>query len=206
MISADSPATRKLAAEIVSTGGLIAFRTDTFYGLGVDPFNQNALLRINQVKGREGKPILLLIDHVSSAERVMSTRPELFGEATKLLWPGPLTLVVPAVHTLAEEITAGTETVGVRLPNDESVRELVRNCGGALTATSANLAGGRPARSAAEVEGYFPTGIDLIIDSGEVSVTEPSTVLDIVSKPPRLIREGVISREQIELALGIAIE
>jgi L-threonylcarbamoyladenylate synthase len=78
------------------------------------------------------------------------------------------------------------------------VRELVRDCGGALTATSANPSGSEPARSAEDVAGYFPVGLDLIVDGGEVTATEPSTVLDVSSSPPRVVREGAISRNVIE--------
>src|SRR5215204_2450642 len=203
MIHPDSSETRHLAARIISDGGLIGFRTDTFYGLCVDPFNDSAVLRIKVLKGREaGKPILLLISDSSVVTRLMSQPPRLFYKVTAELWPGPLTIIVPASDSLSHDITAGTRTVGLRLPNDESVRQLVRECGGVLTATSANPATREPAKSAAEVIGYFPAGIDLIIDSGAVNVTEPSTVLDIVRTPARLIREGAVSRAQIEKVIG----
>ena len=107
-------------------------------------------------------------------------------------WPGPLTIVGRAVANLPSEITAGTGTVGVRVPADDSVRDLVRECGGALTATSANPSSGEPARSAKEVREYFGDQIDLVIDGGEVTATEPSTVLDVITSPPRVLREGAI--------------
>ena len=203
MIRPDSAETRQLAARIISEGGLIAFRTDTFYGLGVDPLNPDAVRRIKVLKGREeGKPILLLVADPSVVTRLASGVPSLFERITAELWPGPLTIIVPAIDSLPHDITAGTGTVGLRLPNDESVRQLVRECGGVLTATSANPATKEPAKSAADVHGYFPTGLDLIIDGGEVNVTEPSTVLDIVRTPPRLIREGAVSRTAIERVIG----
>ncbi len=203
MIRADNSETRELAASIISQGGLIAFRTDTFYGLGVDPFNLEAVERIKMLKGREdGKPILLLIADSNTVSQLMAESSDLFELVTKHLWPGPLTIVVPAVPHLSAAITASTGTVGLRLPNDENVRTLVRECGGVLTATSANPAGKEPAESASQVSEYFPVGIDLIIDGGGVSVTEPSTVLDIMRTPPKLIREGVLSRAEIEKAIG----
>jgi L-threonylcarbamoyladenylate synthase len=106
-----------------------------------------------------------------------------------------------ACPQLPEELTAGTGTIGVRLPDNEEVRALVRACGGALTATSANLSGSPPARTAKETETYFPSGLGLIIDSGEVRATQPSTVLDLSGKP-RLIREGAITREDLQRTLG----
>ena len=181
------------AAKIVSEGGVIAFRTDTFYGLGVDPFNATAVAKIRELKGREeNKPILLLLSDGSVADRFIADRSEAFEDVAKRFWPGPLTIVGVAVSDLPAGITAGTGTVGVRVPADDDVRELVRVCGGALTATSANPSGKKPARSAQEVLEYFGDRIDLVIDGGEVTATEPSTVLDVTTTPPRVVREGAI--------------
>lgn len=177
---------------------MIAFRTDTFYGLGVDPFNAAAVDRLRALKGREdNKPILLLISDLNQIERVIVERTAEFIELAGKFWPGPLTIIGRASADLPEGITAGTGTVGVRLPADEKVRELVRQCGGVLTATSANPAGREPARSAAEVRSYFPSGIDLVVDDGEVTATEPSTVVDATTSPPRIIREGAIAAKLI---------
>lgn len=181
------------AAKIVSEGGVIAFRTDTFYGLGADPFNAAAVAKIRELKGREeNKPILLLLADASVADRFIADRSKAFEDVARKFWPGPLTIVGVAVSDLPPEITAGTGTVGVRVPADAAVRELVRQCGGALTATSANPSGSEPARSAKEVIDYFGNDIDLVIDGGEVSATEPSTVLDVTTSPPRVVREGAI--------------
>ena len=181
------------AAKIISDGGVIAFRTDTFYGLGADPFNATAVARIRELKGREeNKPILLLLSDASVADRFIADRSQAFEDVARKFWPGPLTIVGVAVANLPPEITAGTGTVGVRVPADESVRELVRECGGALTATSANPSGREPARSAEGVKEYFGDFVDLVIDGGEVTATEPSTVLDVTTSPPRVVREGAI--------------
>lgn len=186
-------------SEVISNGGVIAFRTDTFYGLGVDPFNAPAVARLRQLKGREdNKPILLLISDAEQVERLIANRSHQFKVAAREFWPGPLTIVGSAVAGLPEEITAGTGSVGVRLPAGESVRAFVRECGGVLTATSANPAGREPARSAQEVASYFTNDVDLIVDGGEVTATEPSTVLDVLTSPPRIVREGAIPRSVIE--------
>ena len=190
------------AAKIISTGGVIAFRTDTFYGLGVDPFNAAAVAKIRELKGREeNKPILLLLADVSVVDRFIEDQSADFIRIAKRFWPGPLTIVGRAIADLPPEITAGTGTVGVRVPDDASVRDLVRECGGALTATSANPSGFPPARTAQEVREYFGDAIDFIIDGGEVTATKPSTVLDTTTTPPRLVREGAVSAAALNKAL-----
>jgi L-threonylcarbamoyladenylate synthase len=189
----DNEETGLLAAGIVAKGGVIAFRTDTFYGLGADPLNQVAVTKIKKLKGREdSKPILLLLAEAGIADRFIVSRSELFDDVAGRFWPGPLTIVGPAVANLPVEVTAGTGTVGVRVPGAAEVRDLLRRCGGALTATSANPSGSAPARSAAQVLQYFGDEIDFVIDSGAVTVAEPSTVFDVTTSPPRVIREGAI--------------
>jgi L-threonylcarbamoyladenylate synthase len=180
----------------------VAFRTDTFYGLGADPFNREALRALRSLKGREeGKPILVVVSDAAEAERFIAGRTGLFEHVRGRHWPGALTLVVKARERVPEELTAGSGTVGVRLPDDEAVREFVRACGGALTATSANLAGEQPARNASMVARSFPSGLGLIIDGGEARVDRASTVLDVSGETPRLIREGVVSRRELQETL-----
>lgn len=199
---ANSAEARARARDLIAAGGVIAFRTDTFYGLGADPFNPGALRAIKALKGRDdGKPILVVVSDVAEAERFIAVRTRLFDVMSERHWPGALTLVVNARHDTPEELTAGSGTVGVRLPDDDEARVLVRECGGALTATSANLAGEPPARTALEVARSFPTGLDLIIDGGEARGDRPSTVLDVSGTMPRLIREGAVSRQRLQETL-----
>jgi L-threonylcarbamoyladenylate synthase len=194
-IQKDSDETRALAVRIILDGGVIAFRTDTFYGLGADPLNSAAVRKIKELKGREEtKPILILVSDVDETDRFVEN-PEGYKAIAVRYWPAPLTLVGAAKPELPIELTAGTSSIGIRLPDDENVRSLVRACGGALTATSANLSGRSPARTADEVEQYFSSGIDLVIDAGQVEVTKPSTVVDLTGEAPRIIREGAFSLE-----------
>jgi L-threonylcarbamoyladenylate synthase len=206
MIVPDTEETRDLAAKLVTNGGVIAFRTDTFYGLGVDPLNADAVARVRALKKRENdKPILLLIADAEDLDRFVVEKSEDFEVVTRSIWPGPLTVIGRAAKSLPEALTAGTGTVGVRLPDYDNVRALVRLCGGALTATSANLSGSPSASVAQEVVDYFPTGIDLIVDGGEVSATQPSTILDLSGADPRVIRDGAVSRKTLEGVLGLAL-
>jgi len=206
MIVPETTETLEHAAKLIANGGLIAFRTDTFYGLGADPLNREAVTRIKILKGREdNKPILLLVADATDVDRLMIDKSEDFAEVARSFWPGPLTIVGVAAPELPQELTAGTGTIGLRLPNDDNVRSLVSLCGGALTATSANASGSPPACSAQEVADYFPTGIDLIIDGGDITASEPSTVLDLSKPEPRVIREGAVSRKMLEGVLGVEL-
>jgi L-threonylcarbamoyladenylate synthase len=191
------------AAKLITRGGVIAFRTDTFYGLGADPFNREAVRKIKQLKGREEqKPILIVISDRDQLERLIVDRAKAFDLLASRFWPGPLTLIGKAAPDVPEEITAGTGTVGVRLPGDDKVRALIRECGGALTATSANSADKAPAKTAREVSDYFGEAVELIADGGPARTDRPSTVIDVSEAAPRLIREGVIEWAEIQSALN----
>jgi L-threonylcarbamoyladenylate synthase len=193
LIFPDTLDTQERAAGVINRGGVIAFRTDTFYGLGADPFNQPAVQTIRELKGREDdKPILVLISDQVQLERLISPMSEAFASTAERFWPGPLTIIGAAHSALPVEITAGSKTVGVRLPDDDKVRSLVRKCGGTLTATSANPSSKPPARTAAEVQSYFGDRIELIIDGGAANTDQPSTVIDVTGTETKLIREGVI--------------
>ena len=195
----DTQETRQSAGRVVKAGGLVLFRTDTFYGVGADPFNPEALAAVNELKGRDGKPILCLVAEPGDASRLISKRTRAFDLLANAHWPGALTLVAEARAELPRLLTAGTGTVGLRLPDDEDARAIVGACGGVLTATSANPAGHPPARTAAEAAGYFPELF--IIDGGEARTDLPSTVVDVSAERPRLIREGVVKRAEIETTL-----
>jgi L-threonylcarbamoyladenylate synthase len=199
MIIRQGEAANLHAAEIVKRGGVIGYRTDTFYGLGANPENAAAVHKIVKLKGREdGKPILLLISDRDIVPTYLNKTSKAFETLSNRFWPGPLTLIGAARNTVSSDLTAGTGTLGVRLPDDAGVRQLVRACGGALTATSANPAGMAPALSASEVEDYFRE-LDLIIDGGVVRTSEPSTVLDVTGSKPKIIREGAIKRTALGL-------
>jgi L-threonylcarbamoyladenylate synthase len=197
----DGEEARARAAQIIAGGGVVAFRTDTFYGLGADPFNRAALRRVNSLKGRDGgKPILVVISDAIEAERFINSS-QLFNSVSTRHWPGALTIVAQAKPEVPDELTAGSRTVGLRLPDDEAVRSFIRACGGALTATSANLAGEPPARIAAEVASAFPAGLDLIVGGGPARGDKPSTVIDLSGQHIRLIREGAVARTELQETL-----
>jgi L-threonylcarbamoyladenylate synthase len=201
MILKDGEEAHVSAAKVIAAGGVVAFRTDTFYGLGADPFNEVAVQRVNELKGRDGKPILVVISDASEAERFIAHRSKLFDAVSARHWPGALTIVVKATREVPEELTAGSGTVGLRLPEREAVRSFIRACGGALTATSANLAGEPPACSAEEVAVAFPEHLELIVDGGTAATDKPSTILNLSGTRPEIIREGAVSSREVEETL-----
>jgi L-threonylcarbamoyladenylate synthase len=176
-------------------GGIIAFPTDTAYGFGVDPFNEPAVERLFQLKGRaEAKPILLLVDSMPMAESV-SRSSEVFQAVARQFWPGPLTVVLESQPQVPEKVTAGTKTIGLRWPAAHFAAALVKRFGKPITATSANRTGMPSAITAEEIRSQFDAGLDALIDGGPLPFRGGSTLLDLTADPPLLLREGPVSFE-----------
>ncbi len=188
------------ARETVRTleqGGVVCFPTDTAYGLGVDPFNDSAVERLFNVKGRsESKPVLLLVDSIEMARSVTEPSPS-FETVAAAFWPGPITLVTMANQTIPDRITASTGTVGLRWPRRPLAIELIGLFGRPLTATSANRSNQPGARSVADAMDQLGEGVDLYIDGGRLEGMPVSTVLDLTQSPPVLLREGPVSHKEL---------
>jgi L-threonylcarbamoyladenylate synthase len=182
---------------LLRNGGVIAFPTDTTYGLGADPFNESAVDRLFTVKGRsEQKPILLLVDSLAMAERITSPV-DLFYRVAEKFWPGPLTIITRAAPVLPANLTAGTETIGLRWPMATFATTLVSRFGRPVTATSANRSGKPPAVTAAEVRAQLGDSLDALVDGGTLSSRSGSTVLDITDDPPAVLRDGPVTFETL---------
>ena len=185
---------------------MVAFPTDTVYGLGADPFNEAALWSIYEAKGRpEEKPIALLVSTFEDLRRVTAEVPPLAERLIERFWPGPLTVVVPASPELPKVLLAGRETVGVRMPDHPLALRLLQSFGGPLAVTSANLSGEPDLCTAEAVEAALGGRVPMILDGGRTPGGAPSTVLDLSTTPPRLLREGPISREQFAQACSFDI-
>ena len=195
------PALADRTSRVLGTSGLIALPTESFYGLGVVPFDEQALARLWQVKGRsEGKPILVLIGEESQLGPFVRSIPHAAHVLMTAFWPGPLTIVFPAAVGLSDAVTAGTGSVGIRLSAWQPLRDLLRRVG-PVTGTSANREGAPPPRTAKEVQDSLGDALDLIIDAGPTPGGHPSTVID-VRGPIRIIRDGAIARGAIEAQLA----
>lgn len=191
--AAPAAAALEQAAAVLRADGLVAFPTETFYGLGAAALQPAAVRRVFAVKGRaEGKPLLVLVDSIAMAERLVAAIPARARALMARHWPGALTLVLSARAEIPVEITAGTGTIGVRLSAHPVACALVTALGGPVTAPSANLADRPPPTTAAEVLGSFGDAVDLVLDGGPTPGGEPSTVLDVTVEPPRLIRAGAV--------------
>ena len=183
---------------LLRSGGVIAFPTDTAYGLGANPFADAAINRIFEVKGRaEEKPILLLVDSVAMAESVAKPADD-FYKLVQQFWPGPLTVILPAAKSVPLKLTAGTRTVGVRWPMADFATNLVKRFGQPITATSANQSGLPAAITAAEVREQLDDRIDALVDGGRLPSRVGSTVIDLTAAPPVLLREGLVSFETLQ--------
>lgn len=187
------------AGEAIRAGRVVAFPTDTFYGLGADPFNLSAVERVYQIKGRpRSKPLLLLVGDEEQVKMVAGELPETFHELVEKFWPGPLTIVVRASHRLPLKVTGGTGNIGLRLPSSNLALALVRCAGVPVTATSANLSTLPSCTTASQVLGQIGGRIDVLIDGGRIASDRPSTVVDLTGPSMRILREGMIGRSKLK--------
>jgi L-threonylcarbamoyladenylate synthase len=187
------------AVKWILSGGIVAMGTDTLYGLAVDPFNRAAVARLFGVKERESDRAMPLI--AAGAAQVSAHLGGLTPVAERLVarfWPGPLTLAIPAPAALPREVTGGRQTVGVRVPAADVARAVCAGCGRPVTATSANLSGRQPTADPEEVERALGDRIDFLLDTGPAPGGPPSTIVDVTTTPPVLIRAGAIAWSEIE--------
>jgi len=175
-------------------GDLVAFPTETFYGLGAAALDAVAVRRVFEVKARpESRPLLVLVDSALMAERLAASLSVAARHLMARHWPGALTLVIPAATTVPRELTSGTATLGVRLSSHPVATGLVTALGGPVTAPSANVSDEAPPTTAAAVLAYFDGTIALVLDGGSTAGGPPSTVLDVTVEPPRVIRAGAVT-------------
>ncbi|MGW8287812.1 MAG: L-threonylcarbamoyladenylate synthase [Desulfobulbales bacterium] len=188
------------AVAILNQGGVVAFPTETYYGLAVDPLNPLALNHLFTLKQREtSKPILTLVDDRGSLPLLVQEIPPLYVPLMDEFWPGPLTLIFPARVNLPALLTAGTGTIGVRQSSHPFARQLLRAFGRPITATSANISGNAPAVDAYEVRSQFGSRIDMVFEGGRTPGIVGSTIVGFSDDSIKLIREGVIPFKDILL-------
>lgn len=191
------------AGEIIQAGGLVAFPTETVYGLGGDGLNKESSWKIYAAKKRPSdNPLIIHICRLEDIGFLVKEFPENARKAADAFWPGPLTMILPKSGHVPYETTGGLETVAVRFPSHPVAQKLIEYGGGYVAAPSANLSG-RPSPTAAkyvieDMEGR----IDMILDGGEDDIGLESTVLDMTVTPPQILRPGFVTREMLEEVLG----
>ena len=191
--------------EILREGGLVAYPTETVYGLAASAFDLGSITRVFDAKGRpHGQPLPVQIAGVAEVEALARDIPQAAQTLIADFFPGPLTLVLWRQPSVSLLITGGGETVGLRMPDHPVALGVLRAFGGPLVCPSANLTGRRAAMSASDVLEDLDGRIDLVLDGGPTLDRTPSTVLDVTVQPARLIREGKISRAELETYLTIA--
>lgn len=185
------------AAAIVRGGGVVAYPTDTFYGLAVDPRRDDAVRKLFAVKGRDSSAAIPVI----AADLEQARRAGAFGDAeerlTRAFWPGPLSVVIPAAPSLSRLLLGGRDTIAIRVPADAVARALAASFGECITATSANVSGSAPATSAAEIIQTLSGRVDAVLDGGAVHGGLPSTIVEMGTHGPTLVRPGAIAWDRV---------
>lgn len=191
------------AGEILKSGGLVAFPTETVYGLGANALNEDAAKKTYAAKGRPSDNPLIV--HITDEEDLPIVARNISDKAKKIIeqfWPGPLTLIFEKQYIVPFGTTGGLNTVAVRMPTDEIARAVIRAGGGYISAPSANISGRPSPTSAEHVLEDFDGKIDMIIDGGNVDIGLESTIVDMTVEPPMILRPGAITREMLEEVIG----
>ncbi|MFC2169639.1 L-threonylcarbamoyladenylate synthase [Acidobacteriota bacterium] len=194
----------KEIAEILIKNGVIVYPTDTFYGLGVNCFSKTAVQKIYDLKKRAPfKPLSVVISDLNMLQHIVADIPAVFDPISADFWPGPLTLVFRASPNLPDKLLGFSDSIGVRLPSHPWLRELLKHIDFPLTATSANISGEKEAANPEKIIATFMGRVDLIVDAGQTHGVLPSTVVDLVSKKPKILREGAIPALKLRKYLDV---
>ncbi|MFA5054825.1 MAG: L-threonylcarbamoyladenylate synthase [Dehalococcoidia bacterium] len=186
------------AVKILKNGGIVAFPTDTVYGLGANAFNEDAVLRVYEAKARPREfALTLLLADISQIKIVAENVPKIAWKLAERFMPGALTIVLQKSMAVSNMITGDGDTVAVRVPDHPVPVAIVRGLGAPITGTSANRSGSPSPVTAEEVYKQLRNKVDLIVDGGKCPLGVSSTVIDLTIDPPKIIRYGTITREQI---------
>lgn len=194
------------AGQILKAGGLVAFPTETVYGLGGDALNKESSKKIYEAKGRPSdNPLIVHIAEMDKLEEIVEEIPEYAKILAGKYWPGPLTMILKKSQKVPFETTGGLQTVAVRMPNHPVALELIKAAGGYVAAPSANTSGKPSPTLACFVKEDMDGRIDMILDGGPVGIGLESTIVDLTEKEPIILRPGYITKEMLEQALGVAV-
>ncbi len=197
------PEAIRTAADAIRRGELVIFPTETVYGLAADAFNEAAAKRVFDAKGRASmQPLPIQIANKDQLYEVASEVSEDARLLAKRFWPGPLTLVLPKKESLPDIVTGGEKTIGVRIPDHSVALALIREVGRPIIATSANISGSAPSKTADAAIDMLGCSVSVVLDAGESQIGVASTVVDLSISPARILRVGAICAERIKEILG----
>jgi L-threonylcarbamoyladenylate synthase len=186
------------ASHILQSGGLVAFPTDTLYGLGADVFNEKAIEKLYQLKGRspyDGVPVLIAT--LTDLESLISEIPQILEAFVRDFWPGSLTLVLVKGPLVPDVVTGGLETIAIRMPDHPIPRAIIMDYGQPITGTSANRSGGSAPMIAQDVRDQLGQEVDLVIDGGRCRKGQASTILDLTGESPVVLRQGAVTLDEL---------
>ncbi len=191
------------AGDILKEGGLVAFPTETVYGLGADALNEQAAKKIYAAKGRPSdNPLIVHIADMDALDRITEEMPEEAWKVAEAFWPGPLTMILKKSREVPAGTTGGLETVAVRMPDHAIAQEVIRAGGGYIAAPSANTSGRPSPTEARHVAADLDGKINMILDGGAVEIGVESTILDMTVMPPMILRPGAVTKEMLEALVG----
>ncbi|MEK6784837.1 MAG: L-threonylcarbamoyladenylate synthase [Nitrospirota bacterium] len=203
ILSASDAESIRRAGRIITSGGLVAFPTETVYGLGCDAMNAEAAAKVFEAKQRpQFDPLIVHIADLTQLEMVIASLPAVGQRLIDAFWPGPLTLVLPKQPAIPDLITAGLSTVAVRMPNHPVAQSLIREAGTPIAAPSANLFGYVSPTTAQHVAAGLGNTVDLILDDGPCPIGVESTIVSLAGSQPELLRPGSITIEQLSSIVG----
>ncbi len=195
------------AGRILRQGGLVAFPTETVYGLGADALDEDAAKKIYAAKGRPSdNPLIVHIARMEDLPKIAARIPEAARRLADAFWPGPLTMVFEKTDAVPYGTTGGLDTVAVRMPGDEAARAVIAAGGGCIAAPSANISGRPSPTKAAHVKADMEGKADMILDGGDVPIGVESTILDMTGTPPVLLRPGAVTKEMLGAVIGEVAE
>lgn len=186
-------------ANIIRNGGIVIFPTETVYGIGTNGFNEESIRKIYEIKKRNfSKPISLLVSNMEMVEMVAEDISDLEYALMEKFWPGPFTIILKKKKIVPDILTANSDTVGVRMPNGIVAKKLIEYAGVPVATPSANISGKPSGTSINDIIEDFKGKVDYIIDTGLSELGIPSTIVKVVGNVPNILREGTISKEQVE--------
>jgi len=202
IIRAPQPDAIARAGDLIRQGEIVVYPTETLYGLAADAFNEDAVRRVFEMKGRRADvPMPIIVADKEMLREVVKRVNTMAKRLMEAFWPGPLTMVFDAAPGLSEMLTGGTGSIGIRIPSSEIALDLVYAAGGPISATSANISGAEPPLDPIEAVSQLAHKPAMVIDAGKIEYAEPSTVVDIRGETVRVLRHGAIPRESIIRAL-----